>query len=236
MARGTLEIVGDDDLGLTDPGSLVGDGDNRDGGNGGPGNGDNFDASIHIGRDRINADGSFRRKRVKGGRSASGGTTRPRKASTSLDITGVQAVLYSTHAAIAGATGSAVWALSDGEAKSLAQAIIELERQYPTQIDPRALAWINLFGVAGAIYGTRLFAMRMEGMARRAARPERSAPAPQSAPPPSATPGPHPADVNSPAGVREAGTQYQRVPDGIMDTDALAAAMRSQGVNVPPIR
>lgn len=68
-------------------------------------------------------------------------------------------------------------ALSGDEANALAEAIITLEKQYPTQIDPRAMAWLNLAMVGGMIYGTRLMALRLQNRgarqeaARRAADP-----------------------------------------------------------------
>lgn len=52
-------------------------------------------------------------------------------------------------------------ALDPVEAENLAKALAELERHYPTSIDPRVMAWINFAGVAGMIYGPRVFAFQM---------------------------------------------------------------------------
>lgn len=223
-----LEVVTDDDLGAFAPDALAGNGDgnNGDGGNGGPGDGDGFDPAIHIGRDRKNADGSFRRKR---GRKSGGGSSGRRKASSHLDITGVQAVLMSVHAGLAGAMRNEIWAISEGEAQTLAGAIIELEKQYPSKIDPRALAWINLTGVCGAIYGTRFVALWMEAQARR----KQEARPPVAGPPGASPPQDRPADVihGKEGYVREA-TTFRPMPPGMIDTDALAAAME-QVKNAP---
>lgn len=248
MARDTASGTGSDDsrpspedFGIepTDPATLGGGNDGD--GNGGPGDGgDDFDPAIHIGRDRLNRDGSFRRKRVRGGGGSSGGSRagsgsgNRSRASARLDITGVQAVIFSVHAAIAGATSNPIWEISDGESKSLAVAILEIEKQYPTKIDPRALAWMNLAGVLGAVYGTRLFAMRMEASARKrgASPPPAGVTAQpyqhQSAPPPG--PGIHPADVIHPNGaVNPEGTTYRPMPEGVIDEGLLAEAMRTTG-------
>ncbi len=58
-------------------------------------------------------------------------------------------------------------ALSPDEAKIYAQAVIDLEAAFPTQIDPRVLAVINFGGVAAMIYGPRIAAIRMRQNADR---------------------------------------------------------------------
>lgn len=224
-----LEVVSDDDLGTFAPADLGGTGDAGSGGVGsdGPGNGDDFDASIHVSRDKRNADGSYRRKR--GRRAGSGGS---RKASSHLDITGVQAVLFSVHAGAAAAFRNEIWALSEGEAKALAEALITLEKQYPSKIDPRALAWVNLIGVAGAVYGTRFMALWMEAQARRKQQQR----PPVAGPPGSAPPQERPADViHGAEGYVREGTSYRPMPNGVIDTDALAKAMEQMTPNGKPL-
>lgn len=224
-----LEVVGADDLGteVYDPSTLSGGGGDPDDDNGdsGPVDGDGFDPDLHISRERRNADGSYRRKRVRGGRERDGaGSTR--KASSRLDITGVQAVLYSTHAALSAATGNPIWQLANDESKALAGAIINLEKQYPTRIDPRAMAWVNLIGVAGAIYGSRLIAMRLDAVTRKQAGQAGKAPPRAGPPPPSdVSKGPIHAEVRTPDNGPPTGTTYVKVPPGFMDEAALAAAM-----------
>lgn len=67
-------------------------------------------------------------------------------------------------------------ALDPAEADQLAKALADLEAQYPTQIDPRVMAWLNFAGVAGLIVAPRVFAYRMraaqERQQRRQNRPE----------------------------------------------------------------
>jgi hypothetical protein len=60
--------------------------------------------------------------------------------------------------------------LADSEAEALAKALVEIERLYPTQIDPRVLAWVNLVGTAGMIYGTRVFAIQARYASEREAK------------------------------------------------------------------
>lgn len=61
-------------------------------------------------------------------------------------------------------------ALDQNEAKIYAQAVIDLEAAFPTQIDPRLLAVINFGGVAAMIYGPRIAAIRMRQNMDRKAR------------------------------------------------------------------
>lgn len=70
-------------------------------------------------------------------------------------------------------------ALETSEAEMLAKALAGIEAQYPTQIDPRVLAWLNLAGVAGMIYGTRIFAYRMRKENEREERRQAPPPPPQ---------------------------------------------------------
>lgn len=58
----------------------------------------------------------------------------------------------SLHAAAAGLMRSPELALDPMEAKTLAQAVVDLERAFPTQVDPRALAVVNFVGVCGMVY------------------------------------------------------------------------------------
>lgn len=117
-----------------------------------------FDPERHIDPTKRNADGSYRRKRGRKPGSRSG---RKKAASSNLDLSTTQAVLLSIHAAASTAFRVPEIALDKNEAEMLAKALVELEAQYPTQVDPRVLAWLNLAGVAGMIYGSRVFAYRM---------------------------------------------------------------------------
>lgn len=236
--RRGVEIVSDDDLGIFDPATIEAPGGGSDDGGanaGGAGRDDDgFDPAIHVARTSRNADGSYRRKRGVGAapRQSGGGerarTGRPRAASSRLDITGVQAVLYSIHAGVAGVMQNPVWMIEEGEAAQLGKALIEVERQYPTRIDPRALAWINLLGVAGAIYGPRILASLADIKARRDAARAGQRPAPTRSVGlgiPDNPPQPRPADVTPPGGpTQPGGTTYTKVPDGLVDLEALAAA------------
>lgn len=158
-----------------DPVTLAG-GNGSDANDGGPGNGDGgddftFDPERHIGIDRRNADGSYRRKRRTGKRG-------PRKSSSSssLDIGTVSAILMSVHAGVAGMIATPELMLSEPEAKQLGQGLLELERCYPMAVDPRVLAWVNMTAICGMIYGPRIMAIRMR---RQNERPQRQRREPQ---------------------------------------------------------
>lgn len=48
--------------------------------------------------------------------------------------------------------------LSAKEAEQLAAAIVEVDKAFPSNIDPRMIAVANLIGAAGIIYGPRIMA------------------------------------------------------------------------------
>lgn len=157
---------GIDEGGAIDPAAALGGG-----GNSGSGPGD-FDPAIHAGPDKFNADGTRTRKRGrKSGGGNSGANSSPkRKATHSLDLTTTQAVLLSIHTAAAAVFKTPELVLADQEAEALAKALVEIERLYPAQIDPRVLAWVNLIGTAGMIYGTRVFAIQARYASEREAK------------------------------------------------------------------
>lgn len=64
------------------------------------------------------------------------------------------------HAALAMLTKSPELMLEDGEAKALAEALAEVNRHFPTSINPKYAALMNLGAVAGMIYVPRILNMR----------------------------------------------------------------------------
>lgn len=162
-----------------DPTTLAGgSGGDSGGGSGGPGGDDRtFDPAIHVGVDKRNRDGTFRRKRVSGGGS---GQRRARGSTVQLSLGAVSSALLTIHGAAAAILATPELALSPQESEPLASAIIEVEKLYPTTVDPRIVAWGNLMMVAAMIYAPRLMAIRMRQNAERQKRP---APSPQAQPP-----------------------------------------------------
>lgn len=135
-----------------------------DGGTAG-GDGDDFDPAIHEGRDKRNADGSYRRKR---GRKAGAGSAA--KSTAPISVSGIEAVLVSMHGIMAAAIKVPELALAETEAAALAAAVAEVSRHYPMTIDPKTLAWFNLAGCAATIYGPRIYLAKARISNERAAR------------------------------------------------------------------
>jgi hypothetical protein len=77
--------------------------------------------------------------------------------------------LLSVHAVAASSLHIPELDLDKVEAANLAEAVAEVARHYPTTIDPKVLAWVNLTMVAGMVYGPRFWAIR----ARTKQRPSR---------------------------------------------------------------
>lgn len=82
---------------------------------------------------------------------------------------------------LAGITRVSELEMDKEEAKKLADAAAKVARHYDLAATAKQLDWTNLIMTAGAIYGTRLMAIRLRRMAERssAPAPETPSPAPQ---------------------------------------------------------
>jgi len=110
-------------------------------------------------------------RRRRGRPPGSGTGTRAPK--TKSNLGGFEAVLLSVHMFAASAFGAAEIALAPEEASQLATAINTVAAQYNKTMDPKVMAWLQLAGVVGMIYGTRVFAIR-ERMKSEATKPSGS--------------------------------------------------------------
>lgn len=82
-----------------------------------------------------------------------------RKASVQVNITGLEKILYSSHLMIAAFTKSAELAITEDEAKSLADAAQNVASFYNVGATQKQVAWVNLATTMGFIYGPRFVAM-----------------------------------------------------------------------------
>lgn len=141
--------------------AFLGGSDGSDsGGSGGDAGSDDFDPAIHIGRDKRNADGSYRRKR---GRKSAGNPSAPRsrtKADHSASVDSLARMLGYLHMGIAGATKSPEMLLNDDEAKALAAATANVLQEFDIRPSPKAEAIVGLAVTAGGIYGPRAYFIR----------------------------------------------------------------------------
>jgi hypothetical protein len=96
---------------------------------------------------------------AKRGRGRPKGSGNAKAASASLDIGGVETILFNIHGMVAAATGFDKLALAQEEANSLAKAVNNVRQFYPMHVSAKALAWSNLFMVAGTVYGSRIIAI-----------------------------------------------------------------------------
>lgn len=131
--------------------------------------GDDFDASIHVGRDKRNADGSYTKKR--GRKSGSGGYTnsghKPKTGSPSVNS--IETSLIGIHAMMAAFTNTPELMLDADESKPLAQAVAEVAKHYDIPgLDAVVVAWVGLIMVCGKTYVPRaiLINKRMKEEAR----------------------------------------------------------------------
>lgn len=152
------------------PGSHSGTGasDNGDGSGsvGRDANGTEFDPEQHIGRDKLNADGSFRRKRGRKSNSAAGGNRS--KANNQASIDSLTRMLAVVHVGIAGVLHAPEMMLEDNESAALAGSIANVLEQFDIRPDPRIEAVIGLCVVSGSIYGPRIYNIRERRKQERA--------------------------------------------------------------------
>lgn len=114
-------------------------------------------------------------KRTKAGRTVGASDTVQKEVPDSLvDLT---KLLLSWHEMGAAMLSIEELQLTEDEAQSLSDGIKEVAKYYPTHIDPKKIAVVNLIGVAGAIYAPRVFAYRKRVKTERASRPQLVRPA-----------------------------------------------------------
>lgn len=82
------------------------------------------------------------------------------KKTSSLDINGVENILYSIHTMLAAMTSVPEWQLDKSEARMLAEASASVAAHYDVSASAKTIAWTNLIMVAGTVYGTRIIAIR----------------------------------------------------------------------------
>lgn len=120
--------------------------------------GTRFDDTIHAGRDKLNADGSFRKRRGrKSGGSTNSGNSR---AKNHAGIEALTQALAIVHLGIASATKTPEFVLEDTEAETLAKAVSNVLIEFDIQPDPKAQAIFGLVVAAGSVYGPRVYLIR----------------------------------------------------------------------------
>jgi hypothetical protein len=115
-----------------------------------------FDPERHIGPDRVNADGTFRRKRKrKGDRS-----TTPRaktKADLSASIDALTQTLFIVHAGLATTAKIPELAIEQDEAKALAVSLADVLAQFDITPDPKIQAIVGLVVAFSGVYGPKVY-------------------------------------------------------------------------------
>lgn len=134
-----------------------------------------FNPAIHVGRDKRNADGSFTRKRGRKAGSGSGGAGSSRKASNLADATAtLSRTLLMLHLGISAATKTPEMALDQSEADLLAEATVNVLREFDIQPNPKAEAIIGLIVAAGTVYGPRYYLINARQKTEKAASDTRT--------------------------------------------------------------
>lgn len=121
-----------------------------------------FDPDVHIGLDKINADGTYRRKRArKSGGSNSAGNRNKARANTETGVAAIARIFYIVHAGLASATKTPEIALADEDSKALAEATARVLDEFDIRPDPKIEAIIGLITTASVVYGPRAYMINM---------------------------------------------------------------------------
>jgi len=173
---------GADDIGTELPGNAasvdgadIGDGSGSAGGSGGFTSPGDASADAPLGRF---PDGRPRKRRARGsgGGGGRGPSTAPSASQTTRSLDGL---IFTAHLMMSGLLGNAMIALDETESKKLAGAIVQVTELYDVKmVDEKTMAWLNLAGVAGTIYGPRLGAVFLDKR-EKAAEKARAQRAPQ---------------------------------------------------------
>ena len=134
--------------------------------------GTEFDPAQHIGADRFNRDGSFKRKRGrKSGKPNTASVGKRKNSPGAASVASITNALEGIHLTLAFAFKTPEIALEDDESKPLAEAIAEVAKHYDIPvIAPETVAWISLAVTAGRIYGPKAMLIRERIRAEKAQR------------------------------------------------------------------
>ena len=149
---------------------FLGGGSGSGGGSGDAG-GNEFDPTIHVARDKLNADGTYRKKR--GRRAGNSSSTRSRtQADYSASVDSLARMLGFVHLGIAAAAKTPELVLNDEESKALAGATAKVLEEFDIRPDPKVEAIVGLVTTAGAIYGPKYYFIRERKKNERREREE----------------------------------------------------------------
>lgn len=143
----------------TSSGNASGSGANRGSGGDVDSAGTRFDPSIHSGPDKLNRDGTFRKKRGRKAGTGSG-ANRGKASDYSASLDAFTGMLAIVHVGLAGVTKTPELVLEEDEAKSLAMASANVLEQFDITPDPRVTAVLGLVTTCGMIYGPRVYLIR----------------------------------------------------------------------------
>lgn len=153
--------AGNDELGgilASFLGGSDGSGTNSGGGaDSGSPTGDGFDADIHIGRDKRNADGSYTAKRKRRGSGDPVNRKSKKDANNTASLEALTRMVFIIHVGVAGMTRSPEWTLDDKEAETLSGSLANVMEQFDIRPDPKIEAIVGLCVTATSIYGPRVY-------------------------------------------------------------------------------
>lgn len=152
----------------------------------------------------------------------------------SLSLGSFKDLLYSSHAMMHTITQSVLFDIDEDEAAKLAQAVANVTRHYdiPTMAQ-KTVDWIMLIQTAGATYGPRLMAIRMDRAMRNMKPTPQSPMAPRNVGPSPSAPGPQPKRTMPPDNIMSDLPRGQPMPSA---NDKMPPAQQQQPGQAPSPR
>lgn len=93
---------------------------------------------------------------------------------TKNNLTALENILLSVHFGVSALLSTPELDINEDEAKKFAGSLARISNLYDDRINPKAVAWVDLIAVLGAIYGPRMIAIHARMKAEKAPTPARA--------------------------------------------------------------
>ena len=116
-----------------------------------------YDPDRHLGPDRVNADGTYRRKRRRKGSSGSPRKTAHKAADNSASVDTLSKVILFSSLSVSALFKAPEFGCNDAESTALAGALANVLEQFDIRPDPKVEAIFGLIMVSATIFGPKAY-------------------------------------------------------------------------------
>jgi len=122
------------------------------------------------GSDAVSGNGEGKRKRGRPPKQRTQEKFRSEETHTPLDLSTLNALLFSVHGLLAAVSKTPELALDEEESKRLANATAKVMELYNIEVSKKALAWSHFAMTAGSIYAPRVLAIQIRSKTEKQKR------------------------------------------------------------------